>query len=96
MKTKPTLADGVEFKLGMTIHLSFDAYIETNDKEFEIDSFYEAGQEHHCINRKGTGCGTDLRRFYSSKSAAIDVEIDKRRSQIRALEAEITDLEALR
>lgn len=96
MKTKPTLADGVEFTLGMTIYLDVYTYIETNETDFEIDSFHSDGQEYHCIDRKGTLCGTDLRRFYSIKSAAIDVEIGKRRQSIEALEAEITELEAMK
>jgi len=97
MKTTPKLADGVEFKLGMKIYFpkSMDfAELETDSRFHEINTFSHEGAEYHYLARKGSGMGTDLTHYYSSRNAAIDVEIAKIKLNIRSLEADIAELEA--
>lgn len=91
------LADGVEFKLGMTVYFGATAdfaALETDPRFHEIETFQFEGHTCHCLNRIGSGAGTDLLNFFSTKIAAIEAEIKSLRSKIRSLELDIAELEA--
>jgi hypothetical protein len=92
--TPPLLKDGTPFKLGMTLYKNngFNGQfhvIPTAPETHDVDSFEYCGEWVHCINRKGSGSGTDLRGFYPSQEAFYDEKIAQLEGKKREIDAEI-------
>lgn len=93
-------ADGVGFKLGMTLYLLDHEELEireyrTSPEAHEIDRFEYKGRMVACLTRKGSKAGTEVSRFSATRSGAVAFAITKHRMIIEEHESAIRELEAI-
>jgi hypothetical protein len=87
------LADGSEFKLGMTVYTASDTSIQTSPETHVVNAYMYDGRTVYEIMRIGSACGTDLLHYYSSREAAMRALIEKYRQKIAQIEDIIQGIE---
>lgn len=96
--TLPALIDGSLFTLGQTLYKPTNGFLgqfnvwHTSPETHDIDSFVYDGEWFHCLNRKGSGSGIDLRGFYPSQEAYYLSRIADLEAQKSRIDDEIAEV----
>lgn len=95
---KYTLADDVEFTLGMTIYFPTGEPYQTSPEIHQVTVWDGPirWKPLQMLSRKGVPFYTELNHFYSSFENAVQSQIDKNNQEIKRLQAENQALEQVK